>query len=94
MNAARTPDQVLDLLVEAAETGPDKYSQRPSFLIWLMAWPEHTPESLTEAWTVFRDAVRDRNALDPADQDALDAKSAEIDNAYSVLVKGPRGGAL
>ena len=65
-------------------------------------------ESRTEAWDDFRQAVRAREALatgtriwqefyEPDEcggtDHAIELKSVEVDDAYRVLMHGPRGGA-
>jgi hypothetical protein len=90
-----TADQALYILTESALTGPSN----PSFLAWVLASHDHTPESLAAAWLDFREAVRARAAIDPADypdaagaQQAIDSESARVDDAYRLLVSDPNGG--
>jgi hypothetical protein len=99
--AIRTPDQVLDLLTDIAETG----SPIPAPVVRNLAWPGHTPDELTEAWMSFRQAVRERGALLGGTRDwtdfynypevagvdhAIELKCTEVDDAYRLIVAGPR----
>jgi hypothetical protein len=103
--AIRTADQVLDLLTDIAETG----SVIPAPVVRNLAWHGHTGDTLTAAWMDFREAARARAAMLGGTRDwrdlydgpevsglehAVDLKSAEIDDAYRLVISGPRGGAL
>jgi hypothetical protein len=80
-----------------------------SALLWSVAHPSHTPQTLTLSWEDFRDRVLERAALagdarhwsefyDPAvcsgQAQAIDLKSGEIDTALAVILNGPGAFAL
>jgi hypothetical protein len=99
---ARTADQLRGLLedITLGRGGPVDWAA-----IRALAWCGHTAESLTDSWDDFRQAVRGREALatgtrtwqefyEPEDcggtEHAIELKSAEVDDAYRLLVYGPR----
>ena len=80
----RTADALLDVLVEIAlEPG----TAEPNAGVGTLAWAGHAPDSLAAAWEPFRTAVLDREAADG--DDAMQAASARVDDAYRVLAWGP-----
>lgn len=98
---ARTDDQLMlhaqELALRVGTTLAD---------VQVIAWPGHTEESLVAAWDDYQPAVRALEALalgvmtwqqfydDDTCRDqahAIELKQTEVDDAFQVLVHGPRG---
>ncbi len=101
---ARNGDQLQDLLADIA-LGRGGASPDLTNVVPALAWHGHTRQSVTAAWDDFRQAVRAREALatgtrtwqefyEPEDcasfDHAIDLKTTEVDDAYRILVYGPR----